>query len=718
MSDIELTSSGEEAGIWTFLVDFLIGSTVTFVLLLVIFVEVPFQGNRLHRVYIRWSKSRQGVRPRLVPRPHDTNHPARFAYKYKPLGCETDIRILVLNPGREKDEISCHLLCASLYNSPDFEALSYAWGDPNATRTVMCSDATLEVTANLYRALWHLRQIDCQTFLWADALCINQDDLEERSQQVQIMGEIYKRAERCLVWLGEEIGPVKNSLETIDNLYSVLPGLETIIESSDRSTLYKKLMEASAVPNQLGLGDKGEKNILDLDWEPLSNLLRNPWFSRKWVIQEVAKAKQAIVVCGDKRLPWDYLERTFIHMKINGIATYIPTFLYNEENPDKTHPAVSSMQNTAIIAGCRRSWMDGDLVGLILGTRYFRCTNQSDHIYALLSLLRKVSPEHWELHPNYRLHPGEVFKRFATWCITRNRDLRFLAAVSEPLENPEVPVPSWVPNLAAPLDCAISHLSAGDSFAATRDSDLQAWLSDDNTILHFTGKSIDTIKVLGRNMLSSANTLGSTEDGTIAGYRIGDEGPLLRVWNFLHGLPDQDDIIRFHWLSKLAGVRAWLRECQSIALGEHQTMTPTRHNEFWRTMICDMTSTASRAPSNFGEHFSRYIKIFEHDTDQSDITSVWALENIIDTRHVDIPLVVGAGSRRFCCTENGRLGCMPNRAEVGDMICIFLGAGVPYVIRPCGNDRYTFIGECYLHGVMDGEAMDMEDIKLQEFALC
>jgi len=52
------------------------------------------------------------------------------------------------------------------------------------------------------------------------------------------------------------------------------------------------------------------------------------------------------------------------------------------------------------------------------------------------------------------------------------------------------------------------------------------------------------------------------------------------------------------------------------------------------------------------------------------------------------------------------------------MIRVFFGAGVPYVIRPSGKDRYIFIGECYLHGVMDGEAMDMEDNKLQEFALC
>ena len=60
---------------------------------------------------------------------------------------------------------------------------------------------------------------------------------------------------------------------------------------------------------------------------------------------------------------------------------------------------------------------------------------------------------------------------------------------------------------------------------------------------------------------------------------------------------------------------------------------------------------------------------------------------------------------------------MPKNAEVGDVICVFYGGHVPYVIRPCDNGRYTFVGHCYVHGLMDGEAMEIDGVQTQEFAL-
>lgn len=78
---------------------------------------------------------------------------------------------------------------------------------------------------------------------------------------------------------------------------------------------------------------------------------------------------------------------------------------------------------------------------------------------------------------------------------------------------------------------------------------------------------------------------------------------------------------------------------------------------------------------------------------------------------------MNAGRRRFCSTSHGRFGLMPLSAEVGDILCVFYGGRVPYLIRPCGNGQYAFVGHCYVHGFMAGEAMEMKDIETQEFAL-
>ena len=74
----------------------------------------------------------------------------------------------------------------------------------------------MKITKNLSNALVSLRRPYESRLLWVDALCINQDDVEERSQQVSIMGRIYKEARMVLVYLGEEWSGVDSVCEYIE----------------------------------------------------------------------------------------------------------------------------------------------------------------------------------------------------------------------------------------------------------------------------------------------------------------------------------------------------------------------------------------------------------------------------------------------------------------------------------------------------------------------
>jgi len=67
--------------------------------------------------------------------------------------------------------------------------------------------------------------------------------------------------------------------------------------------------------------------------------------------------------------------------------------------------------------------------------------------------------------------------------------------------------------------------------------------------------------------------------------------------------------------------------------------------------------------------------------------------------------------RRFCVTTRGYMGRVPHGSAVGYMICIFFGGCIPFVLRECSDRYFRLIGECYTHGVMDGEAMKHEDIE-------
>lgn len=92
------------------------------------------------------------------------------AYQYLKLPTLTSFRILELLPGHEGDDLSCLLHSADWSNARDYEAISYAWGDPSIRESITCHEGELKVTRNLHMGLTHLRLEDRSRFLWVDAI--------------------------------------------------------------------------------------------------------------------------------------------------------------------------------------------------------------------------------------------------------------------------------------------------------------------------------------------------------------------------------------------------------------------------------------------------------------------------------------------------------------------------------------------------------------------
>lgn len=118
---------------------------------------------------------------------------------------QEQIRILHLEPGWGSTPISCtiHRISLTSHPPPKYEALSYTWGDPKATREIIVNGYLVNVTFNLYSALYRLRQSEEMRVLWVDALCINQTDVDERGQQVGLMGKIYSICDNTVIWIDE-----------------------------------------------------------------------------------------------------------------------------------------------------------------------------------------------------------------------------------------------------------------------------------------------------------------------------------------------------------------------------------------------------------------------------------------------------------------------------------------------------------------------------------
>ncbi len=126
---------------------------------------------------------------------------------YPPLETETHSRLLKVHPGEFGDPLQLFLqqcFIADDSEPPPFEAVPYVWGDPNDLVGVSCDDKHIGITVNLFKCPQRRRNPQETRSLWVDAVCITQQDLSERSQQVSLMGKIYSKATKVLVWLGEE----------------------------------------------------------------------------------------------------------------------------------------------------------------------------------------------------------------------------------------------------------------------------------------------------------------------------------------------------------------------------------------------------------------------------------------------------------------------------------------------------------------------------------
>jgi len=205
--------------------------------------------------------------------------------------------------------------------STRFNALSYAWhiailpadqinaGDeaelPDAeVFEIEVNGTALTVTQNLFDGLVQLAQtprIDT-TPLWIDALCINQGDKAERSSQVQLMGDIYSRATKVVIWLDSDDSELAETKYLLDNF---APRMEIYWNSRLFDIVRDRLLEPT-IARKLGLSLSFDEWLSK--WDGLARFMRRRrYFTRGWIVQEVMLSRDIALLCGSRQLPWEHL---------------------------------------------------------------------------------------------------------------------------------------------------------------------------------------------------------------------------------------------------------------------------------------------------------------------------------------------------------------------------------------------------------------------------
>jgi hypothetical protein len=193
-------------------------------------------------------------------------------------------------------------------DAKEFEAISYVWGSDLKDHEIFCRRHAMKITTNQSKVLRRVRFPHAPRNLWADYICIDQDNKEEKGHQVAIMGEIYRSAKRVLIYMGSDDDGHGQ------RLCSLLEDVNTMIDD----TCKRIDMSWDSFP----WPDQGDPILVDVRWKSMYHLLSEDWFERGWVVREAAVARDGQVMWGQSEFNWEDFIRTYIWLIRRGLRPY------------------------------------------------------------------------------------------------------------------------------------------------------------------------------------------------------------------------------------------------------------------------------------------------------------------------------------------------------------------------------------------------------------
>ena len=412
-----------------------------------------------------------------------------------------EIRILDILPSESYSEpVECVLRTISLAANPipRYTALSYTWGPYHHVSDITVNNAPCNVTSNLASALRHLRHNKESISVWADAVCINQNDDKEKTEQLFIMEDVYRDAEKVLAWLGVESGDSSLAMKMIQRWAS-------------GEVRYLANKESSS---GLLVGSNQDEAFGKAAMTAINNLLQRPYWTRMWVQQEVALAQSVIVQCGRDSLPFDIFVQAHSEWerKRKRIAT-TPDFVQNwqklavpmGDNETSIHSLIKLRQEQqSLIAAPEQTHSHRtSLFDFLRSYQHLQSTDPRDRIYALLGLYSPMSRYRSQIQPSYQKKAHEVFCDVARVLIDGDHSLRAAAfARNLSSSSPVTSLPSWVPDWTGtevlyPLH-AVSHGKCQDSRS---EFDISSYvrIAIDGRTLSVRGALCDRVSALHAN---------------------------------------------------------------------------------------------------------------------------------------------------------------------------------------------------------------------------
>ncbi|KAE9363791.1 HET-domain-containing protein [Stipitochalara longipes BDJ] len=595
-------------------------------------------------------------------------------FTYTPLrDGRSDLRLIYLIYDEPGTRVTCVM---NIFTKPvheSYQALSYTWGDGTRKVPITVNDREILVTKNLEAALINIRfrasgeRSEARLPLWIDAICINQEDSDERDAQVRRMKSIYEQAEMVLIWLGNFNEPTDehfrrdifgwNIDKVEENSAAMARSAMMLIVLLQKEADHTQSSEISE--NSIRLADYIHANNLQA-WAQLARLFNRPWFERLWIIQELAVSRNAIVQWGNLQINWSILEKAAKFILRPGETVLLPDIR-------RLFPSLGAHRITQVALKLMYNFDTKNVLTILHNTQNTKCSDPRDRLYAIWGIVE----DNEDIEIDYSIPVQQVYLNWVTKRLKRTESLDFLTACANSSRDGDLP--SWVPDLRRPFG-----------------QDKLMWIASQEKANISQGQTHRNSALIGLEWYKHKPQL--SEDGlrlNVWGKYLGKISNLTSVGDVATDLPDPTDL------------EARLR--QIIADWEMTLSSPLREQ-----------GGSSTAPKGFTETLLRACYPWQWQHSDSDLIAsynIWM--NNLDTRHLLMyynkyesrlrsferslfPRVHGC---QMISSEDGMIGIVAGncRTQIDDELWLLCRGLTAFVMRRVNETDHRLISPCYLY---------------------
>ena len=556
-----------------------------------------------------------------------------------------------------------------------YDAVSYRWGDVQDRREIrLGGNTSFSITKSLDTALRYLRRETEPVLLWADGICINQSNVDERNKQVSLMGQTFSRADHVRIFIG--------AAEDMDN-GDVAAAMQLVQDSA-------LLFADSQVVDRVVSDQRGSV--------ALTKLLSRPYWQRMWVFQEIVLGRNNVIHCGRLEAPWAGIQRLD---QVSGDGRQWWQMQLRQSWIMDLRRALFRLSTFCIQRNQARH-----LTNVLLPTRGLEATNPRDKLFALMG----VSGFGRTLAVDYSRSTRDIYMEF-----TRNYmeqvevqegqlALLLTAGLCQVRAARSIGLPSWTPDFRGLQGVDIRYLSASylGQFQACGDEAWSISFHDRHCTMKTRGVILGTVnKVLTLERDSSCRRQILTNFGL--GCRAWSEEPgrtscrdIFEMQVFydaaMGGCIVQDsEFVRRHKQERLA------RLAFGFAHDVEHLVSSSQGSVRSRMLVVEFLE--SFVPSDLEDLVTQYDALREFD--EADRLH-WLREEFLSRYQEGFSNTQAAAFS----TGKGHFGKGPRELKEGDQIAIVFGCRIPLVLRSTGDRRGSFrlVGPCYVSGMMSGEA--------------